>query len=122
MINFNNRCINIFFTDADSWNLVCNYEILIFSRYILNIDKICININLLQKHYAYYIVIGGDNTLNESSDRIYREDTERIRFGSSSDQSLQRCEHKNMIFTISKIYNKCNIISYQIGKHELRGD
>lgn len=31
--------------------------------------------NLLHKHYAYYIVIRGDNTSNEREDRIYREDT-----------------------------------------------
>lgn len=92
---------------AGIWCVTVKYSHFTGIYFILT--KTSVNMNLLHKH-AYYIIIGGDNTLNERADRIYREDTERIRFGRSSAQSLQRYEHKNMIFTISKIYIKCNII------------
>lgn len=92
---------------AGIWYVTVKYSHFTGIYFILT--KTSVNTNLLHKHYAYYIVIGGDNTLNERSDRIYREDTERIRLGRSSYQSLQRYEHKNMIFTISKIHNIINV-------------
>lgn len=45
----------------------------IFPDIYFVLTKICINVNLLHKHCAYYIVIGGVNTLNRKIDEIHIE-------------------------------------------------
>ena len=56
---------------AGVWYLTGNYSH--FPGIYFVLTKICVNMNLLHKHCAYYIIIDGGNSLNESIGKVYRE-------------------------------------------------
>lgn len=56
---------------AGVWYLTVNYSH--FPGIYFVLIKMCVNVNLLHKYWAYYIIIGRGNSLNESIGKAYRE-------------------------------------------------